>query len=103
MARWVIQDYNIMDFLKGLKAMSKVGPEVHVEPFGDRGLKLQTTNAARSVYFQIIYKSDYFQETDEQSQSQVFIYKCAIIQGVIIRPTPVGLIFQDYPGSLGKC
>ena len=66
--------------------MSKVGPEVHVEPFGDRGLKLQTTNAARSVYFQIIYKSDYFQETDEQSQSQVFIYKCVFIQGVIIRP-----------------
>lgn len=71
MARWVIPDYNIMEFLKGLKAMSKVGPEVHIEPFGDRGLKLQTTNAARSVYFQILYKSDYFQENDEQSQTQV--------------------------------
>ena len=84
MPKWVVPDYNINSFIAALKAMSKpglgiemqsdmrklfrvslaflfqpwfkVGSELHIEPFGLNGIKLQTTNAAQSVYFQIIYK-----------------------------------------------
>jgi len=69
MVKWVIPDYNVNDFIRSLKAMAKVGPELHIESYGANGIKLQTTNTARSVYFQIIYKSEYFAEHDSDTQS----------------------------------
>lgn len=72
MTKWVIADYNVNEFIKSLKAMAKVGPELHIESYGMSGIKLQTTNTARSVYFQIIYKSEYFQDHDSDSQQSSY-------------------------------
>jgi len=71
---WIVPDYNIPEFVKTLKTLVKIGPHVQIEPYDVEGLKLQTSNIARSVCMQMVFTPDFFDTSASYNSSQNSVY-----------------------------
>ena len=63
--KWIISDNNIPKFLKSLKAMTRIGPDVHFQTCDRTELKLQVVNNAHSVHFSLTLKETFFLGVEE--------------------------------------
>ena len=63
--KWIISDCNIPKFLKALKAMTKIGPDVHFQTSDRTELKMQAVNNAHSVHFSLTFKENFFLDVEE--------------------------------------
>ena len=63
--KWIISDCNIPKFLKALKAMTKIGPDVHFQTSDRTELKMQAVNNAHSVHFSLTFKETFFLDVEE--------------------------------------
>ena len=63
--KWIISDNNIPKFLKSMKAMTKIGPDVHFQTSDRTELKMQVVNNAHSVHFSLTLKENFFIGVEE--------------------------------------